>query len=390
MEEIKIVLNKSRIISKKNISKKKKEINMKSIILILIVILIIIHFLIDFNQFLKIRNQNKMMSYLVNNIAKFNTNYYKSTQNSFNILSYIKEHIKSNDERKNYFIQKLINKASNTKNLELVNNYIEMEKLINNDKRYDGARNCLVQAEFNSSCIYNFLFPKKVLGKTRKLYGGNVSTSYVMLDEFEGIKIAYSIGIGPVDWYINFDKELADRNIDIYMYDHTIKKLPYENPKFHFHKIGISGKNNNNPMLKPLEDMLKENGHLNEKNMILKVDAEGAEWEAMLDFPEEKLKNFRFILFEFHFRDNLDTYYKVLSKLSKYHQIFYVHCVNCGDVIQIGDIRICHALEVSYVIKEEHEFDKDDSNYPVAELDTKCDLNKVLDFNENIFKLFDY
>ena len=49
------------------------------------------------------------------------------------------------------------------------------------------------------------------------------------------------------------------------MYDHTTRKLPYPNPRFHFHKIGLTGKNNNNPNLKYLEDILRENGHLNEK-----------------------------------------------------------------------------------------------------------------------------
>ena len=59
-----------------------------------------------------------------------------------------------------------------------------------------------------------------------------------MIDELDGIKISYSFGIGAPDWYIKFDKELADRNIDVYMYDHTIDKIAYNNPKFHFHKIG--------------------------------------------------------------------------------------------------------------------------------------------------------
>ena len=63
-----------------------------------------------------------------------------------------------------------------------------------------------------------------------------------MIDELDGIKIAYSFGIGAPRWYIEFDKELADRNIDVYMYDPNIDKLAYENPKFHFHKMGLKGK----------------------------------------------------------------------------------------------------------------------------------------------------
>ena len=285
----------------------------------------------------------------------------------------------------NYFLKKLVEKAMKTKNLFLLNNYIELDKLFHNDRRYDGARNCLVEYKKNSTCIYNYLFPKKVLGKKRKLIGGRKSTSYVLLDDFKGIKIAYSIGIGSKDWFLSFDQELADKNIDIYMYDHTINKLPYQNPKFHFHKIGLSGNyNSKNSALKSLYQILEENKHLKEKNMILKVDCEGCEWEALLDFPEELLKNFKYMVFELHFqsRDFL-LFTKVLSKLSTYHQIFYVHCVNCGTMIQYGDMRICKALEVSYVIKEGNEFSKDDSDYPIPELETKCS-NQIFDFNDNI------
>ena len=338
---------------------------------IIICIILLIILLINLYQTIKIEKQNIIL------------NNFSNIQN--NVILNLFEH------RKRNFLVKLMKKLIETKNIMLLYNYMELDYLFKDDQRYDGARNCLVQPEFNSSCLYYYLNTKKVKGKTRKLFGSKKSTSYVMIDELDGIKISYSFGIGAPDWYIEFDKELADRNIDVYMYDHTIDNLAYNNPKFHFHKIGITGKNKKDPMLKSLEEILKENGHLNEKDMILKVDVEFSEWESFIDFPEELLKKFRFLLFEFHFANNdLDIYVKVLAKLNKYHQAFYVHCVNCGDVIQIGDLRICTALEVSYIIKEGHEFEIDDSIYPVPELDTKCDKNKVLDFNDNIFKYFDY
>ena len=359
---------------KRKLNKYSLKSNSNSFYLIIICIFLLLIFILYLYQTLKIKNQSKIL-------------------NNFNQIQKSINHVNLNfiDTRKRNFLEKLMKKVIETNNIIVLYNYMELDNLFKDDKRYDGARNCLLQTEFNSLCLYNYLNTKKVKGKNLKLFGGKKSTSYVMIDELEGIKIAYSFGIGAPAWYIEFDKELADRNIDVYMYDHTINKLAYENPKFHFHRIGITGKNKNNPMLKSLEDILKENGHLNEKDMILKVDVEYAEWESFIDFPEELLKKFRFLLFEFHFNEkNLDIYAKVLSKLSKYHQAFYVHCVNCGNVVQIGDIRICSALEVSYIIKEGHEFEIDDSIYPIPEFDTKCDPNRVLDFNDNIFKYFNY
>ena len=365
--------------------------NSKSYLLILICIILILYFAIEFYQFKEISNQNKKIKNLLNNAEKQSDKKKSLINNYSNLKSLIKKNTNFyNNDRKIYFLEKLINKSFKQQNLKLLNNYIELDNLFINDERYDGARNCLVESEFNHSCIYNFLFPKKVVGKKRKLFGGKLPTSYVMLDDFDGIKVAYSFGIGKPKWYLSFDKELADRNIDVYMYDHTINKLAYDNPKFHFHEIGLAGKNNTNQKLKTLEDILKQNGDLKEKNMILKVDIENNEWEAFIDCPDYILKNFRFLLFEFHFDfPNLEIYSKVLSKLNKNHQIFYVHCVNCREVKQYGDIRICSALEVSYVIKEGYQFEDDDSIYPIEELNTICNTKNILDFNENIFKYFD-
>ena len=77
--------------------------------------------------------------------------------------------------------------------------------------------------------VYQFLCPKEVVGKKRVLFGTKKDGCYVLLDDLENIKIAYSIGI---DGIIQFDQALADKGIDVYMYDHTIEKLPYENEKF--------------------------------------------------------------------------------------------------------------------------------------------------------------
>lgn len=394
LEEKYVINNKT----KNSFSKRINEINSKSYHLIIIFILIIISF--SFNFFItniyfkvikKIDDQNALLNKLIHKQDKINEKYKNSLLYKINNLSSKKKDSIELNNTNNIFLQKVVKKVIKSKNLILLSNFVELDNLFLNDKRYDGARNCLAQSIFNSTCIYNYLYPKKVIGKTRKLFGGHKSTGYVMLDDLDEIKIAYSFGIGDRDWFISFDKELADRNIDVFMYDHTINNLAYNNNRFHFHKIGLTGKKSKSQQLKSLEEILIENGHINETNMILKIDIEYSEWESLLDFPEEKLKNFKYMLFELHFlKSNFELYSKVLSKLNKYHQIFYVHCVNCGEVEQIGDMRICSALEVSYVIKEGHEFEKDDSIYPVSELETICKKDRVLDFNENIFKYFDY
>ena len=94
----------------------------------------------------------------------------------------------------------------------------------NNPSLYNGIERCLGNNSDEEMCFYQYICPKEVTGKKRVLIGNKKDGSYIMLDDFENRKIAYSIGIYNL---IQFDKALADKGIDVYMYDHTINNLPY-------------------------------------------------------------------------------------------------------------------------------------------------------------------
>ena len=128
-----------------------------------------------------------------------------------------------------------------------------------------------------------------------------------------------------------------------------------------------------------------------EKNMIFKIDTEGAEWNSLNDLPEIILTQFKYIVIEYHFI-NLNEgqlYYNVIKKISKTHQAFYLRCHGRENIIIFGNNRICKFLEVSYIIKVNNNFDKDDVMYPIFEFDFSgpSDSEKV-EFNINLLKLF--
>ena len=179
------------------------------------------------------------------------------------------------------------------------------------------------------------------------------------------------------------------------MYDHTIDSLPFQNNKFHWQKIGLCGKNRKRIDLKTLSQLLEENGHIHENNMILKMDIEKWEWESLNTLNEEILKKFKYIAIEYHFEDeslvnNKNIYYNVLKKISKTHQSFYARCN--GDrsrKINFGPNRICHIIEISYIIKKGNEFAKDETIYPLYEFDYSKPRKGILETNLNVLKLFD-
>ena len=214
-----------------------------------------------------------------------------------------------------------------------------------------------------------------------------------MLDDFKNVKIADSFGIRTE---IQFDKSLADRGIDVYMYDHTIDSLPYNNSKFHWKKIGITGKNKSNKSLKSLEELIIENGHSSEENMILKIDIEHAEWESLKDLPSNILKQFKYILIEYHFNEEREInenllYYNVIKKIYETHQVFYLRCANRYQIAYFGNNRICKYLEISYIIKKDYKFTKDPTIYPIKEFELYDFSNypSKEEMNLNILKLFD-
>ena len=136
------------------------------------------------------------------------------------------------------------------KNKDIKNRFNLLKKLTNNNPYiYNHMKDCLINEQDKLFCFYHLIYPKKVIGKNKILLGKKSDGCYVCLDDFENIKIAYSFGIS---YKIQFDNELAKRGIDVYMYDHTINSLPYNNPKFHWLKIGICGNNERAQNLKTL------------------------------------------------------------------------------------------------------------------------------------------
>ena len=262
----------------------------------------------------------------------------------------------------------------------------------NNELEYKGIKNCLENDPDSQYCIYHLILPKEVIGKKRILLGNKSDGSYVLLDDFKNIKIAYSFGIGK---RIQFDNELAKRGIDIYMYDHTINSLPYNNPKFHWEKIGLAGKNHKNARMRTLEELISKNGHESEKNMILKIDIEKWEWESLINLKEDTLNQFKYILIEYHFIDEKQSnitylYYQVIKKLSTTHQAFYVRCNgNRSKIVNFGNNRICWIMEVSYIIRKGNLFKKDETIYPMYEFDYIKPKDGKLEMNLNLLKLFD-
>lgn len=226
-------------------------------------------------------------------------------------------------------------------------------------------RNFISQCDQKSNTIYAFmvrikkLFPMMRLKEAASFcrVGRANDGGYVMLDDFEGKRIAYSFGIADdVSW----DLDMANRGLDVYMYDHTISQLPQMHPKFHYFQIGLGNENEKDDLhKKTLAQLMKENGHMDEYGMILKIDIEGAEWDVLRTVDKEILQHFSQIVFEFHdviVPENENNIQEALQKLNQTHQLVHVHANNYGSYLLLGGTMLPELIEATYVLRADHEF----------------------------------
>ncbi|SEH25224.1 Methyltransferase FkbM domain-containing protein [Selenomonas sp. KH1T6] len=217
------------------------------------------------------------------------------------------------------------------------------------------------------SSLRSLLQVKRPSAKSGRLIRtGNANDGgYVMLDNMDGSKVAYSIGIcDDVTW----DSFMAERGFDVYMYDHTIEGLPEENPRFHWQKIGLGGiYDEQHPELRTLPMLLEDNGHLGQKHMILKMDIEGAEWSCFSNLEEAYLEQFDQILLELHDMNDLsrhDEMLEVLAKLNKTHQLVHIHGNNCDVYTMVKGMVMPNFIEVTYLKRDLYDFEEWDGCFP--------------------------
>ncbi len=207
--------------------------------------------------------------------------------------------------------------------------------------------------------------------------GRNNDGGYIMANCLSNSrsKIAYSFGIADdVSW----DKDMADRGFDIFMFDHTIDALPFSNDRFHFVKKGIADSSEyDRKQFGDLAEILKENGHNTIDDMILKMDVEGAEYGFINSTGSNYLALFDQIVLEFHnllsakgCNERLDALKKIITT----HLPIHVHANNMGDVLYLDDLVFADCLEVTFINKNKYSgfLDKMEStDLPIAD-DMPC------------------
>lgn len=173
---------------------------------------------------------------------------------------------------------------------------------------------------------------------------------YLLPDDLDGIRACFSPG---VNFESRFELQIAQRGIDVFMADYSIEKPKYEHPRFHFTKkyIGAMDHGLYMSMDKWVSASLPKD---NTSDLLLQMDIEGFEYEAVLSMSQDLLNRFRIIIIEFHFFDRIfekqfsKQLNRIFEKMLSNHSIVHIHPNNVEKSINIKGIDIPPYIEFTF------------------------------------------
>jgi hypothetical protein len=216
--------------------------------------------------------------------------------------------------------------------------------------------------------VLELLAPRDIVSHRKCRVGPKTDGGYVMFDR-PGAGPVYSFGIGR---NVGFDEDFAERGRPVFMFDHTIEALPKQHPEFHFMKRGISAVDDPENSIFSLAYFIRELGHAGRRDLMLKMDVEGAEWDVLSQVAPAVLDGFEQIVLEVHgllrlsdpeFRGKV---VRALRNLNENFLLGHVHANNYGRLGLIDGFTVADVLELTYIRKDLAVGRKSSRLYPLA------------------------
>lgn len=212
------------------------------------------------------------------------------------------------------------------------------------------------ESQHNIIDFFKYLQPQKILSHEKVRVGHNADGGYILLDDFNNIKLALSLGIHNED---SWDRQIASLGIPVKQYDYSISQAPTAHPLFSFNKLKVSGNIGDGCITLP--DIIHTSGHSEAGSLLLKIDIEDSEWEVFDLCPSEYLSKFRQIACEFHGLSRLSDigFYtlakRVVEKLNADFIPFHIHANNYGSLINIANVVFPDVIEISYANRKHYD-----------------------------------
>jgi hypothetical protein len=216
--------------------------------------------------------------------------------------------------------------------------------------------------------LLNLMRPHKAVGHKKIRLGAPGDGGYVLLDDFAGIRRGVGCGVG---WDVSFEHALAERGLEIDLFDHTVAGPPVQHARFQFHRIKLGdGLSGDEPCVSL--DGIAAMHRMAPGTAILKMDIEGDEWALLTQVAPASLLRYRQILIELHWMDRagdpkfLAVMTDAMRKLTRDFAVVHVHGNNAAPVAVLGALKVPYVLELSLVSRRHYRVRRSREEFPTA------------------------
>lgn len=231
-----------------------------------------------------------------------------------------------------------------------------------------GSHDATIIGQFRT--FLKLLQPHDVTGREKRRVGSPGDGGYVMLDDFGLVRNALSLGVGrDVSW----DMDMAAEGMRVWQFDHTVTRSPKRNAQFVFHRKRVVGVPESADDVS-LAQILASDALASDRDIIVKMDIEGSEWDALARLEATALERIRQFVVECHnvrlFADNQwrTTALQALQNLAAKHVCIHIHGNNFQPFVVIGGIPFPDAFEATFIRRSDYSTAPSSVSFP-TELD---------------------
>jgi hypothetical protein len=173
---------------------------------------------------------------------------------------------------------------------------------------------------------------------------------YLLPDDLEGIEACFSPGVFLIS---GFEKECAQRGMNVFLADASVERPAETHPLFHFTKkhVGVT----NNAEFMTMDDWVRSSLPGCQGDLLLQIDTDGYEYETFLGMSDPLLRRFRIIAAEFHDLDQLwnQPFFRLATrafdKILQTHSCMHIHPNNCGGTLERDGLVIPSVAEFTFL-----------------------------------------
>lgn len=196
---------------------------------------------------------------------------------------------------------------------------------------------------------------------------------YLLPDDFGDLGAILSPGVASI---AGFEEYFAKLGVDCFLIDPSVDRAPLAHEHIFFEKLALGAETSSDSGSLSLNDWVAS--IRTEKDLLLQMDIEGSEWEALLATDDKTLARFRFMVIEFHDLPMVFTkagrvvVRSVMQKILQSHVPVHAHPNNCCGTFTSRGVSVPLILEVTFARKWPH---LDSQNY--AEIPSSNDVDNV-------------